>query len=278
MEKKKQGLLTRVISAALGFPLVLIVFIFANNIIFSLVISALSIICLYEYYGSFKTNKKANPSSWVGYLVSLALILVNLTNGRTLWISIACILPISILLLATELILSKGKKTIVDIAVTIFGICYIPIMFFFLDKIQSIDTNGKIYLWYVIIAAWGSDTCAYFIGKNFGKHKFTDISPNKTIEGSIAGIVGAVILGLIYSIVVNNVFALNVNYLVIIFVIAILTIIGQIGDLAASAIKRYCGIKDFSALIPGHGGMLDRFDSVIFIIPFAYISLMLFII
>ena len=278
MEKKKKSLITRVISACLGFPLVLVVFIFANKIVFDIIISALSIICLYEYFTCFQNGKKANPSTWLGYIFCVLIVLLNFVDKTVMWGSIACIIPISILVLAIELFFSKGKKNIVDVAVTLYGICYIPITFFFLDLIQGLEPNGKIYLWYVIIAAWGSDTCAYFVGRKFGKHKFTEISPNKTIEGSIAGVVGALIIGLIYTIIVNNVFVLSINYFAILAILLVLTLIGQIGDLSASAIKRYCNIKDFSGLIPGHGGMLDRFDSVIFIIPFAYILLTLFII
>lgn len=278
MEKKKGSLITRVISACLGFPLVLVVFVFANKIVFDIIISALSIICLYEYFTCFQHGKKANPSTWLGYIFCVLMVLLNFVDKTIMWALVACIIPITILVLATELFFSKGKKNIVDVAVTLYGICYIPITFFFLDLIRSIDPNGKIYIWYVIIAAWGSDTCAYFIGRKFGKHKFTEISPNKTIEGSIAGVVGALIIGLIYTLVVNSVFALSINYIAIAVILLVLTLIGQIGDLSASAIKRYCNIKDFSGLIPGHGGMLDRFDSVIFIIPFAYILLTLFII
>lgn len=278
MEKKKKSLITRVISACLGFPLVVIVFIFANNIVFDIIISAISIICLYEYFTCFKQGKKANPSTWLGYIVCVLIICLNFVDKTIMWTSLVCIIPISIFILATELFFSKGKKNIIDMAVTLFGICYIPITFFFLDLIQSIEPNGKIYLWYVIIAAWGSDTCAYLIGRKFGKHKFTEISPNKSIEGSVAGVVGALVIGLIYTVIMNNVFALSINYFAITAILLVLAIIGQIGDLAASAIKRYCKIKDFSEIIPGHGGMLDRFDSVIFVIPFAYILLTLFII
>ncbi len=278
MEKKKTGLLTRVISALLGFPLVLVVFIFANDLIFDIIISALSIMCMYEYFTCFKNENKANPSTWLGYIISVLIILLNFVDKNIMWGAIVAILPISILALATELFFSNGKKNIIDIAVTFLGICYIPITFFFLDQIRCIDTNGKIYLWYVIIAAWGSDTCAYFIGRNFGKHKFTKISPNKTIEGSVAGVIGALVIGLVYTVIINNVFSLTINYLAISIILIVLSVIGQIGDITASAIKRYCNVKDFSEIIPGHGGMLDRFDSVIFIIPFAYILLTLFII
>ena len=129
----------------------------------------------------------------------------------------------------------------------------------------------------MILASWGSDVFAYFIGKRWGKHKFTKISPNKTIEGCVAGVLGAVISAIVYTIAINNIFALGINYLLVAIITIILSLIGQIGDLAASSVKRYCEVKDFGELIPGHGGMLDRIDSVIFILPFAYILLGLLI-
>ena len=130
--------------------------------------------------------------------------------------------------------------------------------------------NGKILIWYLFVAAWGTDTCAYCIGRNFGKHKFSKISPNKSIEGCIAGTVGSVLLAIIYTVICNNIWNMNINYLLISVVAVVLSLVSQIGDFAASSIKRYTGIKDFSNLIPGHGGMLDRIDSLMFIAPFAY--------
>ncbi len=275
MEKSKKELLTRVISSLVGFPLVLIIFIFANDTVFSIATTALSLICLYEYYNGFKINKKADPSCWWGYLVTIILLILDLmgivVGAYLYWIPI-----ISIFVLTLELVLSQGKKTIIDISVTIFGIIYITVMFLFLKSIRGLNM-GKIFIWYVMIPAWGSDIFAYLIGRKIGKHKFTKVSPNKTIEGSVAGIIGAVVIGIIYTLIINNVFSLHINYFLIAFYIGVLAIIGQIGDLAESSIKRYCDIKDFSELIPGHGGMLDRFDSVIFILPFAYIFLSMFI-
>jgi len=136
---------------------------------------------------------------------------------------------------------------------------------------------GEIYLWYLVIAAWGTDSFAYIIGKVFGlgKHKFSKISPNKSIEGCIAGVIGAIILMTAYTWIGNQYLGMNFDYLYIIIIAIVLSLVGQMGDFAASSIKRYTGIKDFSNLIPGHGGMLDRIDSVIFIAPFAYFLLML---
>ncbi len=135
--------------------------------------------------------------------------------------------------------------------------------------------NGKLLIWYLAIAAWGTDTFSYFFGIRFGKHKLTPISPKKSIEGSIGGIVGAVIVSIIYTYIINKTGKMEISYIVISAITAMLSILSQIGDLAASSIKRYTGIKDFGELIPGHGGMLDRIDSILFIAPFAYFLLML---
>ena len=135
--------------------------------------------------------------------------------------------------------------------------------------------NGKILIWYVFVCAWGTDVFAYIVGRTIGKHKFSQVSPNKSIEGCIGGIIGAVIISLLFTYVLNVFFMLKFSYILVIGIAICLSIVGQIGDFAASSIKRYVGIKDFSNLIPGHGGMLDRLDSVIFIAPFAYILLRL---
>lgn len=276
MEKKKERL-KRVTSAAIMFPIVAGIFIFANNYIMDIAMCVLSIFCLYEYFHCFKSTEKANPSSWLGYISSVLIIFTHLVSPETLKSFLLMYIPICLLILFAEVIITKGKKNIIDVAVTMLGICYIPFMIFFFSLLRAIEPNGRIFAWYVFIAAWGSDVFAYLIGKNFGKHKFTPISPKKSIEGSIAGIVGAVVISVIYSIIVNAMFAINIPTILMAVIVAVLAVIGQVGDLAASSIKRYCGIKDFSELIPGHGGMLDRFDSVIFIIPFAYAAILIFV-
>ena len=138
------------------------------------------------------------------------------------------------------------------------------------DNCMEMLENGKILVWFIMFSAWGSDTFAYLTGKYLGKHKFSKISPNKTIEGCIGGLLGSIILCLIYAIIVNNAFGLNLVYWQVVITAIVLSIIGQIGDFAASAIKRHFEVKDFSNLFPGHGGMIDRIDSIIFIAPFAY--------
>ncbi len=187
--------------------------------------------------------------------------------------SITLVILLNLLVLFIQIVITNMKNNITDISISLLGVCYICFFLVFLPLIRDNLENGRILLWYVFFASWGTDIFAYFVGKKFGKHKFTKISPNKSIEGCIAGLCGAVIACMIYTILCNNIWNLNINYLFILGISIFLSIVSQIGDLSASSIKRHCGIKDFSNLIPGHGGLLDRIDSVIFILPFAYFLL-----
>ena len=195
-----------------------------------------------------------------------------LSNIKTENLNLIMILtiPIMLLILFAQVIATEMKTNFKDIAFTFIGIFYIVFLTMFVVLIDGME-DGKILIWYVILASWGTDIVAFFFFFKFGKHKFSAISPKKSIEGCIAGTIGAIILMLIYTCVVNNLFDLNISYLYIAGIGVILSLIGQVGDFAASSIKRYVDIKDYSNLIPGHGGMLDRIDSLIFLAPFAYV-------
>ena len=276
MEKEKRAkTIKRTITGVIGLPILAAVLIFANTIIMDIFTAAIACISMYEYFHCFKSTNKGNPTQFLGYFFCILIIFTHFVDNYLLYSIMVSIIPISLLILFAELVISKGEKTIKDVAITILGICYIPLMIIYLSLIRNIDLghnlDGKILVWFVLIASWGSDVFAYFIGRHFGKHKLTKVSPNKTVEGAIAGIVGATLLGIIYAVLCNTLWGVGINYLLIGCIMALLSIVGQIGDLAASSIKRYCEIKDFSELIPGHGGMLDRIDSIIFVLPFAFI-------
>ena len=272
MEKKTKKI-QRFLSGVILFPIVALIFIFANDIELDILLAIVSVMCVYEYANCYKTGNKAHPSKWYLYLISLLIIVTSFLSGEALKEILITILPISILILTAEMVFSKGRKNINDVIVTIFGIVYIPLMLIFFSIIRSKFELGKVLIWYIFISAWGSDIFAYLVGSRIGKHKFTKISPNKSIEGCVAGVVGAVVIAIIYTIAINSIMHANISVLIASIIVIILSIIGQTGDLAASSIKRYCGIKDFSEVIPGHGGLLDRIDSVILILPFAYILL-----
>ena len=264
--------LKRILTAVIGLPFIVMTLVFANIYIVDLVFALIAIMCLHEYMFSFK--EKAKPVFWVGYIACLLISIINIIPEQykviTTQVSICTIIAI----LFTQSIITNMKYSILDIAITLFGICYIPLFLIYIPKTIGAE-NGNILIWYLFIASWGTDIFAYTIGKKFGKHKFSKISPNKSIEGCIGGAVGAILIALIYTYAINKFFGMNINYIFISGIALLLSIIGQIGDFAASSIKRYVGIKDFSNLLPGHGGMLDRFDSLIFIAPFAYFLLVL---
>lgn len=163
------------------------------------------------------------------------------------------------------------KFTFKDIAYTFLGIFYITGFIMFLSLIRGLD-NGKILLGYAIVVAWSTDIFAYSFGKMIGKHTFSKVSPKKTIEGCVGGTLGAVVCGLTYIALFNKYINLNFQniYFIMTIVTFILSAISQLGDFAASSIKRFANQKDYGNLLPGHGGMLDRIDSLIFIAPFVY--------
>jgi len=209
-----------------------------------------------------KNKHKIKICGWIAYIAALLIAIIHVIPQEYILKTIAAIIPISILVLFAQVIASNMKYNIKDIAITLFGICYIVIFLMYIPIIRE-TANGRITIWYVFLAAWGTDIFAYSIGKRFGKHKFSKISPNKSIEGCIAGVIGAIILMTAYTWIGNQYLGMNFDYLYIIIIAIVLSLVGQIGDFSASSIKRYTGIKDFSNLIPGHGGILDRLDSTI---------------
>ena len=262
----------RLISTGIGIIILLLVMISNNIYIFNAALSVISLMAIAEFYNAFK-QKGVRTIPFIGYLMSLGLFFINynfVTNEQIKTLLIL-ILPILILILFCKSVFSNMKNNIQDIAVTIFGIIYIPFLLMFLTLTRQMEM-GEYLVWYILGGAWVTDSFAYLIGSKIGKHKFSKISPNKSIEGSIAGIVFAAIFYGVYTYYLSSK-GLNLNVVEMDIVGSIISIISQIGDLAASAIKRYCSVKDFGKIMPGHGGILDRFDSIILISPFVYIFL-----
>ena len=262
----------RLAPGLIGFPIVACALIFGNKYVIDALFAVVSAFALYEYNNALKLKTK--PVLWLGYLACIIIAFIHIIPTQYLINIIGALIPITILILFLHVIVTNMKTNIVDIALTFFGICYIVLFIMFIPVLMGHE-NGKLMVWYIIFAAWGTDVFAYCVGVKFGKHKFSPVSPKKSIEGCIGGVVGALIFFMAYTFFLNNYFNMNINYFIIGIIGIILSIIGQIGDFSASTIKRYVGIKDFSNLFPGHGGMLDRIDSVIFIAPFAYFLLML---
>ena len=267
--------ITRVLTGVIGFPIVALFLIFGNEILIDIAFAIIAVMSLHEYYKAFKSSEKAKPVTYIGYIACSLIATIHIIPNEYIINIIGILVPIFLLILFFEGIITNMKINIMDIAVTILGICYIPLFIMFIPLLRGIE-NGQFLVWYIILSAWGTDIFAFIVGKLMGKHKFTQISPHKTIEGCVGGILGSVIMNLVYTVIINLVFQLGISYVSITVLAVILSILSQVGDLAASSIKRYVGIKDFSNLLPGHGGMLDRIDSLIFIAPFAFYLLKLF--
>lgn len=266
-------MLRRIGSALIGIAILFAVYFSKNQIIFNIATVIVSILGLNEFYNA--TRKIGiKPVEFPGYICCLLLGMVGIVdNEKVLLPSVFMAMPVLLLVLSTIYIFSDLKIKFVDIAITILGIIYVPLMMLFL--ILTWQMKNGLFIWFVFGGAWLTDTFAYFIGKAIGKHKFSKISPNKSIEGCIAGLIGGALFFGLYSFFLNNnrlteIDGVELNIAVMTFLGAIISLISQIGDFTASAIKRQCNIKDFGSIMPGHGGVLDRFDSIIMIAPVVY--------
>ncbi len=256
---------TRLIS---GIVLVIIsvATILAGGDIWFLVVSALSLIGLNELYKTMKIDKTALGIA--GYVVTICyciLLRVGYTHAT------AVTAAGGLMLISTIYVLTFPKFNVHQSVFAVFGLIYVPILMMHLYQVRILE-DGLYVIPLVFLAAWGNDTCAYCVGVLIGKHKMSPkLSPKKSIEGLFGGIIGAAILGAIYGTFMgNHLVSLSNPVLACLVICGIGAIIAVIGDLAASAIKRDTGIKDYGKLIPGHGGVLDRFDSILFTAPIVY--------
>ena len=171
---------------------------------------------------------------------------------------------ISMILILFVYVFGYPKYHAEQVMAAFFGVIYVAVMLSFIYLTRSLP-DGKFLVWLIFLCSWGCDTCAYCVGMLIGKHKMAPVlSPKKSIEGAVGGVAGAALLGVIYAAATQGKMA---EYALI---CAVGALISMVGDLAASAIKRNQNIKDYGKLIPGHGGILDRFDSVIITAPVIY--------
>ncbi len=267
-------MIKRILTAIIGIPIIIFIIYKGGNILLISII-AVTLIALNEYSNALEISNESHSNIeevshykiclWVSSLLSYIVLYYNNFD-------INFEAPfLLIVLLGISLIQIFNHLKNVGISRDMFyGYVYITIFFRFIFYTSQLDNSYVV--WLIFIIAWSTDTFAYFTGLLFGKHKLAPIiSPKKTIEGAIGGILGCAVSTFVFSII----FIPEITTISILFGI-LGSIISQLGDLNASMIKRSNGIKDFGYIIPGHGGILDRFDSILFTAPYVYVAYSIF--
>ncbi len=244
-----------------------------------IVVIILAAISLHEFYSVFE-QKGHKPVKWVGYLYLILIpfivfgkvtepfsITIKATGSMNLYVLLQFVIFACLL---STIVFKFNKHNVVDIALTVFGGYYAVILISYFLLLRYMDKG--VYLFFTaLVGTVSGDTFALIFGMLWGKKKLIpEVSPKKTVMGSIGAFAGALVFVTAYGIIINAIGVVNIP----IYHFAILSILlggaCQIGDLTASAMKRYTGVKDFGKLIPGHGGVLDRIDSLLFCVPIVY--------
>ncbi|NLI60985.1 MAG: phosphatidate cytidylyltransferase [Clostridiales bacterium] len=266
-------LLQRILSATIGI-LYIIFMLYFGGWFFKISVLIMALILMHEFYNAL-IKKGYRPVKWLGYIFMLLLLYTNFISLRSNTVIITALMTLAGLIIPVL----KGETSIIDIMVSIFAALYPGMMIIFLIPLafQS-HPYGMNLLILTLLVTWSTDTFAYFVGKSFGKRKLCpSISPNKTIEGSLGGLIGSIVVGIIYGTVLKYRLTISINLYHFGIIGLLGGVLSQLGDLCASSIKRFCDIKDFGKLMPGHGGLLDRFDSLLFTLPAVYIYYLTFL-
>ena len=253
----KQRIITGVVGAVLLIPIIIY-----GKLPFVLLTYLLATIGLYELL----KMRKLSIFSVNGLLSTLMLWVILFPSQyyhvlRTFNYSKVELSVAFVLLLLAYTVITKNRFHFEDVGFSLLSSIYTGIGFYFFIETRE---AGLVYIFYSLFIMWATDSGAYFIGKAMGKNKlWPEISPNKTVEGSIGGIVCAVVIAVLFSIFTS----IDAGLLELIGVTIVLSVFGQIGDLVESAFKRHFNVKDSGNILPGHGGILDRFDSLLFVWP-----------
>lgn len=270
---------TRIISGVVGVVLLVGLMFLINTPVFSIAVALLSLIAVHEITGVAKVeNKFIRALSMIFAAATPIVIDYNLLSRFEIpYSSVLIVFTLVILIL----MLSQYEKTKFEhVAISFFSAVAVPFSFSVLIMLRDFhettkfsDKHSLFFIIFALCCAWLTDTFAYFVGSKFGKHKMSPkISPKKSVEGAIGGVVGAAVLNTVLVIIFNQ-FVFESNPISVWFVIPVsivLSVISMLGDLSASVIKRNYGAKDFGKIMPGHGGVMDRFDSCLFTLPTLY--------
>ena len=262
------GFRTRALSAVVLVAILGTALFFGGYYLWALMLFS-SLVGFFEFVRAMREsvnreNMKPDILEAMGYAGIVAMYLI-LLGGRLIFAFYALVILLIVLMIVY--VLQFPRFPTAKMMQVYFGVIYVGVMLSFVYLTRMSDQGLKL-VWLIFIASWICDTCAYITGMLIGKHKLTPkLSPKKSVEGAVGGVVGAALVGLLYGILIH----LDEAAWVPAVICGIGAVISQFGDLTASAIKRNHDIKDYGKLIPGHGGILDRFDSVIITAPIVFI-------
>ncbi|CAM4032912.1 phosphatidate cytidylyltransferase [Lederbergia lenta] len=257
----KQRIISAVVAIAIFLPLV-----FWGGWAFLILAYAMATVGLYEIFKMRKLSLTSGQGIISLLLLWILLLPQHLFDAMIFagWTKLE-VMAIGVLLYLAYTVVVKNRFTFDDVGSSLFSVLYIGIGFYFIVLTRE---AGLVYLLYALFVVWVTDSGAYFIGKAIGKRKlWPDISPNKTVEGFIGGIVAALAVAILFAVFTN----IQIPLFKLMLITIVLSIFGQIGDLAESALKRHYGVKDSGNIMPGHGGILDRCDSWLFVLPLFYL-------
>lgn len=267
----------RIITAAVLVPALVALLLFGNSVAIALAIAVVSVMGLIEFYKAVGLQKHRVLCFFccvAGAVIPLLPIIIKafaINEMTKSMIGLMCY--VFILILFVIMLVCYKKVSVTDVSLAIFALIYIS---YFLTNILYIRQmeRGHFLIWLVFIGAFLTDSCAYFVGTFCGKHKLCpNISPKKTVEGAIGGVIGCMLFYVLYGLLMKYAFMVDVSLIKLSILGFMVSIVAVIGDLVASVIKRHYGIKDYGTLFPGHGGILDRCDSLILVAPIVYLFL-----
>ncbi len=276
-------MLARVLTALVGIPLAVFLIFYPGGLYFAIAICFVSVLGALEFYGHARKTG-ARPVEWAG-LAAVALFVVSARTYERAQIGsiFPAVLTLLLILSFCVELLRRKRSPIVNVGSTVFGAIYVGWLISHLVVLRGVPGRpitvfsytaeaGAWLVMFTFLCTWACDTGAYFFGRSYGRTKIAPrLSPNKTVEGSAAGLVCsvliAVVMGILIDLPAQHAVALGVLF----------GMLCQLGDLSESAIKREVSVKDSGSIVPGHGGILDRFDSLLFAAPAAYYYVVLFL-
>lgn len=265
-------MLKRILTAGVLIPLLLLILFFSKTLVFPIAWALLSVMAVFEMLSALGARRDL-ALAWPAYPIALGMPFAAyfLSDVKVLWLILFGALTFFLFWLYVVAVFRRGRLTFSSVSSIFTAVLYIVVGFLSISLLRYHTEAGRYLYLLVFIAPWVTDTFAYFTGRFFGRHKLIpEISPKKTVEGAIGGTLFGILSFVVFGLVMHHALGHTPNYAVLAVSGALCAFLSQIGDLIASLVKRERGVKDYGSIFPGHGGVMDRFDSVLTTAPLLY--------